>query len=50
VPAPTDEAHRLRLLQATARPAFANERVQTNAAGQVVLKLKTPGATAPPTW
>ena len=24
------------------RPAFANERVQTNAAGQVVLKLKTP--------
>jgi len=25
------------------RPALANERVQTNAAGQVVLKLKTPG-------
>jgi len=25
-----------------ARPALANERVQTNAAGQVVLKLKTP--------
>ena len=24
------------------RPAVANERVQTNAAGQVVLKLKTP--------
>ena len=24
-----------------ARPALANERVQTNAAGQVVLKLKT---------
>ena len=24
------------------RPALANERVQTNAAGQVVLKLKTP--------
>ena len=24
------------------RPAPANERVQTNAAGQVVLKLKTP--------
>jgi Putative transposase len=23
------------------RPALANERVQTNAAGQVVLKLKT---------
>jgi len=31
-------------------PALANERVQTNAARQVVLKLKTPGATAPPTW
>jgi hypothetical protein len=25
-----------------ARPALANERVQTNAAGQVVLKLKKP--------
>jgi hypothetical protein len=25
-----------------ARPALANERVQTNAAGQIVLKLKTP--------
>jgi hypothetical protein len=24
------------------RPALANERVQTNAGGQVVLKLKTP--------
>jgi hypothetical protein len=24
-----------------ARPALANERVQTNAAGQVVLRLKT---------
>ena len=24
------------------RPALANERVQTNAAGQVALKLKTP--------
>ena len=24
------------------RPALANERVQTNAAGQVVVKLKTP--------
>ena len=31
------------------RPAVANERVQTNAAGQVVLRLKTPGATAPRT-
>ena len=42
MPAPTDEAHKLRLLQATARPAFANERVQTNAAAQVVFKLKAP--------
>ena len=35
------------------RPALANERVQTNAAGQVVLNLKTPwrdGATAPWIW
>ena len=32
------------------RPALANEHAQTNAAGQVVLKLKTPGATAPGTW
>ncbi len=33
------------------RPALANERVQTNVAGQVVRKLKTPGATAPrPSW
>jgi hypothetical protein len=32
------------------RPALANERVQTNAAGQVVLKLRTPGETAPRTW
>jgi len=31
------------------RPALANERVQINAAGQVVLKLKTAGATAPRT-
>ena len=28
------------LCRYTARPALANERVQTNAAGQVVLKLK----------
>ena len=28
------------------RPALANERVQCNSAGQVVLKLKTPGKTA----
>jgi|APFre7841882724_1041349.scaffolds.fasta_scaffold81911_1 hypothetical protein len=27
------------------RPDLANERVQTNAAGQVVLQLKTRGAT-----
>ena len=32
------------------RSALANERVQTNAAGQAVLKLKTPGATRPRTW
>lgn len=31
------------------RPDPANERVQTNAAEQVVLKLKTPGATSPRT-
>ena len=29
------------------RPALANERVQTNAAGQVVLKLKTPWRDGP---
>jgi hypothetical protein len=29
------------------RPALANERVQTNASGQVVLKLKTPWRDAP---
>ena len=33
------------------RPALANERVQTNAAGQVGLKLKTARRGAPPrTW
>jgi hypothetical protein len=32
------------------RPALANDRVQTKAAGQVVLKLKTPGATALRIW
>jgi hypothetical protein len=31
------------------RPALANGRVQTNAAGQVVPKLRQPGATAPRT-
>ena len=30
-----------RLCRTITRPALANERVQTNAAGQVVLKLKT---------
>jgi hypothetical protein len=32
------------------RPALANERVQTNAAGQVVLKLKTPWRDGIRTW
>ena len=32
------------------RPALASARVQTNVAGQVVLKLKTACATAPGTW
>ena len=32
------------------RPALANELADTNAAGQVVLKLKRPGVTAPRTW
>ena len=37
-----DERNRLeRLCRAITRPALANERVQCNAAGQVVLKLKT---------
>jgi len=31
------------------RPALANERVQFNAIGQVVLKLKAPGAMPPRT-
>ena len=30
------------LCRCITRPALANERVQANAAGQVVLKLKTP--------
>jgi hypothetical protein len=33
-----------------ARLAQANKHVQCNAAGQVVLKLKIPGTTAPYTW
>ena len=32
------------------RPALANERVQTNTAGQVVLKLKTPWRDGTTTW
>ena len=32
------------------RPALANERVQTNAAGQVVFSSRSPGATAPRIW
>ena len=32
------------------RPALANERAQTNAAGQVVSSSRQPGATAPRTW
>ena len=32
------------------RPALANERVQTNAAGQVVSSSRRPGVTAPRTW
>jgi hypothetical protein len=32
------------------RPGLSDERVQVNAAGQVELKLKTPGATGPRTW
>ena len=32
------------------RPALANERTQTNTAGQVVLKLKTRWRDAPRTW
>lgn len=39
-----DERKRLeQLCRYITRPALANERVQCNAAGQVVLKLKTPG-------
>jgi hypothetical protein len=39
----TDERQALeQLCRYITRPALANERVQTNAAGQVVLKLKTP--------
>ena len=39
----TDDRQALEpLCRQITRPALANERVQTNAAGQVVLKRKTP--------
>ena len=38
------------LCRTITRPALANERVQTNAAGQVVLKLKTAWPAAPRIW
>jgi len=31
-------------------PALANERVQLNVAGQVMLNSRRPGVTAPQTW
>ena len=40
--APEDRQALEQLCRYITRPALANERVQTNAAGQVVLKLKTP--------
>ncbi len=39
---PDDRQALEQLCRYITRPALANERVQTNAAGQVVLKLKTP--------
>ena len=38
------------LCRYSTRTALVNERVQTKAAAQVVLKLRPPGATAPRTW
>jgi hypothetical protein len=38
------------LCRCITRPALANERVQTNTAGQVVLKLKTPWRDGTTTW
>ena len=38
------------LCRCITRPALANERVQTSATGQVVLKRSHPGATAPRIW
>ena len=35
-------SRRCKVCRYITRPTLANERVQTNAAGQVVLKLKTP--------
>ncbi len=46
-----DDRHALeQLCRTITRPALANERVQTNAAGQVVLKLKTAWPAAPRIW
>ena len=46
-----DDRHALeQLLRYITRAAPASERVQTNAAGQVVLRLKTRGATASRAW
>ncbi len=43
VPCAADDRYALeQLCRYITRPALANERVQTNAAGQGVLKLKTP--------
>lgn len=39
---PDDRQASVQLCRYITRPTRANERVQTNAAGQVVLKLKTP--------
>ena len=38
------------LCRCITRPALANERVQTNTAGQVVLKLKIPWRDGTTTW
>ena len=40
--APTEDELQAVLRKIITRPALANERVQTNSAGQVVLKLKNP--------
>ena len=46
-----DDRHALeQLCRTITRPALANERVQTNAAGQVVLKLTTAWPAAPRIW